>query len=168
MRKWLAGAIIGCFVWTAGCTQQKAVPDTGQRHDNTRVQTVPNRPAGQGTQPTAIKTQAEGMARAAAGVPGVKKATAAINGRTAYVGVHLEDAVRNKARVDYIRRQVVARINRTIPGYTIRLTSDNRVFNLIENVREGIRSGTPSNNYRINMLDIDNRLSQNQVRAMGR
>ncbi|WCK54367.1 YhcN/YlaJ family sporulation lipoprotein [Aneurinibacillus sp. Ricciae_BoGa-3] len=168
MHKWLTGAMIASFIWAAGCTQQQAGPGGGQHQSNTYVQSVPNPAHDKGVEQPDTQPQAQAIANMAAGVPGVKRATATINGRIAYVGVQLEDVVRNKARADYITRQVAARINRTIPGYTIRLTSDNRVFHLIENVREGIRSGTPSNNYRMNLLDIDNRLSQHQVQAMAR
>lgn len=106
------------------------------------------------------QAEADRIAQAAASVPGVKRATVIINGETAYIGLQFDRVMRDQSRLAYVKDQVRTRVQQKMPRYRVRLTSDSRLFSMIQDIRDGIRSGTPANNYRTNFIDIDSRINQ--------
>lgn len=105
-----------------------------------------------------IQAEADSMANVAVQVPKVKRASVVINGARAYVGLTLADTVRSPQEAADIREKVRQRVQQKMPRYDVRVSSDTGIFNRIQDIGDGIRSGTPINNYRVHMNDLDGRI----------
>ncbi|WP_153945095.1 YhcN/YlaJ family sporulation lipoprotein [Acinetobacter baumannii] len=45
-----------------------------------------------------------------------------------------------------------------MPRYDVRVSTDTGIFTRIQDIGDGIRSGTPINNYRIHMNDLGSKM----------
>ncbi|GAB7386344.1 hypothetical protein BSNK01_01790 [Bacillaceae bacterium] len=75
---------------------------------------------------------AQRMANAADRVKGVKKATVLIRGNDVVIGID----VNNRQNAQAIERQVAQTVNRVQPGFNIHVTSDKRLHQRIQAMRE--------------------------------
>ncbi|MCI1695950.1 YhcN/YlaJ family sporulation lipoprotein [Aneurinibacillus aneurinilyticus] len=107
-----------------------------------------------------IQAEADSMANVAVQVPKVKRASVVINGAQAYVGLTLTDTVRSRQEATAIREKVRQRVQEKMPRYHVRVSSDTGIFSRIQDIGDGIRSGTPINNYRIHMNELNNRMNR--------
>lgn len=107
-----------------------------------------------------IQAEADSMANVAVQVPKVKRASVVINGAQAYVGLTLADTVRSRQEAATIREKVRQHVQGKMPRYDVRVSSDTGIFSRIQDIGDGIRSGTPINNYRIHMNDLNSRMNR--------
>lgn len=119
----------------------------------------PNMVTGRDTDLYNLGWEADRMADAAAGVAGVEDAVAVINGGYAYVAIDLEDTV-SRDQAGKVEREVTRTLQRIMPRYDFRVTSNNRLLNRIRDIGDGLRNGTPNNNYRTDFNDLDRDLGR--------
>lgn len=105
---------------------------------------------------TNTNDQADKIANIASRVNGVNDATVVIAGRTAYVGLDLNDNVQSN-QANSVERKVYNAVKKSANGYNVSITSDNDLFGRLRDIGDGIRSGTPLNNYRNDFRTFDNR-----------
>ncbi|MBN6187089.1 YhcN/YlaJ family sporulation lipoprotein [Aneurinibacillus sp. BA2021] len=105
-----------------------------------------------------MQAEADSMANVAVQVPKVKRASVVINGGQAYVGVTLSDTVRTSREAADIKEHVRQRVQQKMPRYDVRVSTDTGIFTRIQDIGDGIRSGTPINNYRIHMNDLGSKM----------
>jgi len=100
---------------------------------------------------------AERMANIAGKVKGVDDATVVIAGGTAYVGLNLEDRV-NSQNAQNVETKVYNAIKKAAASrYNISITSDADMFGRLRDVGDGIRGGSPLNQFDNDLRDFDNR-----------
>lgn len=105
-----------------------------------------------------MQAEADSMANVAVQVAKVKRASVVINGGQAYVGITLADTVRTPKEAADIKERVRQRVQQKMPRYDVRVSSDTGIFTRIQDIGDGIRSGTPINNYRIHMNDLGGKM----------
>jgi YhcN/YlaJ family sporulation lipoprotein len=105
-----------------------------------------------------IQVEADRMANVAVQVPKVKRASVVTNGARAYVGLTLADTVRSDREAAAIKEKVRLLIQQKMPRYEVRVSSDHSIFTRIQDIGDGIRHGTPVNNYRLHIGDLDKRM----------
>ncbi|AMA71618.1 MULTISPECIES: YhcN/YlaJ family sporulation lipoprotein [Aneurinibacillus] len=174
MRKIIGIALLGVtLLLTAACGQnnQGAAPERKGIQINQYNRTTPERKTrvlvGSDLNPNIvtgrndvrdIQAEADSMANVAVQVPKVKRASVVINGSRAYVGLTLAETVRSRKEAADIMERVRVLVQQKMPRYEVRVSSDAGIFNRIQDIGDGIRSGTPLNNYRIHMNDLDTRM----------
>ncbi len=108
-----------------------------------------------------VNDEADRMANVAARVSGVNNATVVLFGRTAYVALDLQDKVQ-KAKSTQVENKVYRALKKfTTNRYTISITSDADLFGRLRDIGDGVRSGTPIDQYRNNFRTFDNRFRSN-------
>ncbi|GAB7387877.1 hypothetical protein BSNK01_17140 [Bacillaceae bacterium] len=103
----------------------------------------------------ARKRNADGeqMVRAAKKVNGVKEAAVVVTGNTAYVGVALQGSIPPR-QARQIEENVAYALARLKPQYRILITSERTVYDRLRDVGNGLRGGTPVNNYRTDLEEM--------------
>ncbi len=105
---------------------------------------------------TNANRDADRMAEAADRVKGVDGATVVIAGGNAYVALDIKDKV-NSAQANRVEREVYRQLTKTANRYNVYITSDDDMFGRLRDVGDGIRNGTPVNDYRNDLRDFDTR-----------
>jgi YhcN/YlaJ family sporulation lipoprotein len=104
-----------------------------------------------------LQKTADSIANGTVRTPKVKKASIVIYGAKAYVGITLADTVRSRQEASKVKEQVRLRVQQKMPGYAVRVSSDPVIFARIQDISDGVRSGTPINNYRMMIKDLETR-----------
>ncbi|ACX52006.1 sporulation lipoprotein, YhcN/YlaJ family [Ammonifex degensii KC4] len=111
------------------------------------------------TDPRELSRIATNLAHEAARVPGVNKATVAIAGNTAYVGLDLKAGL-EKGRTDEVKREVATRLKKAEPRLAqVMVTTDADTYNRIKNVQDGITKGKPLSSFAHEIEEINRRMS---------
>ncbi|BAU26445.1 YhcN/YlaJ family sporulation lipoprotein [Aneurinibacillus soli] len=143
------------------CGKQGAAPNEMKSdHHTTRVQVRDTNPAIVSGHHNVqnLQMEADNLANIAVKVPNVSRATVVINGAIAYVGITTTDRVHSKKQVANVREEVRKHVQAKIPRYQVRVSNDPRIFKRIQDIGDGLRSGTPINNYRIHINDLNDRM----------
>jgi YhcN/YlaJ family sporulation lipoprotein len=115
--------------------------------------------------PTNLNAEADRLAELAADVDGVDSATTVIMGRTAYVGLDIDQSV-SRDRILAIEDQVRNKLTRANPRYDIRVTSDRGFFRRIAGINRGLRNGDNYDRYSRDFQDLDrDMMDRNNNRA---
>jgi len=96
--------------------------------------------------PTNLNADADRMANIAARVKGVDSATTFIVGKTAYVGLDINRNVNRNTDIGRVENEVLLALNKAMPKYDIRVTSDKGFFRRIGAVNTGVRKDRTNNN----------------------
>jgi len=111
------------------------------------------------TDPREASRLAERLAREAAAVPGVNKATVVLSGSTAYVGLNLK-AGTEAARTNAIKRDVAGRVKKAEPRLTrVLVTTDADTVTRLNRVASGVAKGKPVSAFADEMREIDRRMT---------
>lgn len=99
------------------------------------------------------------LAREAANVPGVNKATVVLSGGTAYVGLNIK-AGTEAARTNTIKRDVAARVKRAEPRLNrVLVTTDADTVARLNRVASGVAKGKPISAFADEMREINRRMT---------
>lgn len=111
------------------------------------------------TDPRESSRLATRLAREAASVPGVNKATVVLSGGTAYVGLDLK-AGTEKSRTDAIKRDVATRVRKAEPRLTrVMVTTDADTVTRLKRVASGLAAGKPISSFASEMREINRRMT---------
>lgn len=111
------------------------------------------------TDPREMSRLAEHLAGEAVRVPGVNRATVALAGRTAYVGINLKAGL-ERAETEKVKRDVAERVKRAEPRVTrVLVSTDSDTFTRIKRVQDGIAKGRPLSAFTSQIREIDRRIT---------
>jgi len=110
-----------------------------------------------------VNAEAERIADAAAQVKGVDDATVVIAGGTAYVALDLTDRVQTREAAN-VERAVYNKLKQYANRYNLSITSDADLFGRLRDIGDGVRGGTPVNNYQTDLRDFDTRFNNYRTR----
>ncbi len=159
-RKLLAGLLTIMFLITGvlveGCRPaRKPAPSPAPK---TRETPSPARKPAPRT-PTEARQMADRVAREAAKVPGVRRATVVISGKTAFVGLDLKANV-EKSRTTAIKNEVVRRVTAAESGLTtVNVTSDPDLVARLRRIADGIKKGKPVSSFASELAEISRRIA---------
>lgn len=91
-------------------------------------------------------------------VSGVRSATAVITGKTIYIGLDLE-ANLEKTKSAMVEKEVLNKVKKLYPSYTIMVSSDIDTVTRIKKVAEGIAAGKPLTSFSNEIEDIGTRMT---------
>lgn len=139
----------------AGCAPNKAAnpQPTGNKAQTQRVQQTAPQPQ----QPQNTTATADRLAKLATSVPRVKGATAVVLGKTAIVGITVDDRL-DRARVGTIKYSVVEALRKDPQGATALVTANPGIVQRLREMNEDIRRGRPVAGFAEELADIAGRL----------
>lgn len=106
-----------------------------------------------------LKAQSARIARWAAEVKGVKRATAIVSGSTAYVGIEVPNNTPT-TRLDGIKREVARKIMRNDRRITgVMVTADSKLFTKINNIADAVARGKPISAFNREIMDLSRRMA---------
>lgn len=159
-KRFLAGLLTATFLVAGlllgGCRpEQKPAPPSPRA---TRQTPSPARKPAP-TTPAEARRMADRAAREAAKVPGVRRATVVISGKTAFVGLDLKANV-EKTRTTAIKNEVVRRVKTAEPGIaTVNVTSDPDLVARLRRIADGVKKGKPVSNFASELAEISRRIA---------
>jgi YhcN/YlaJ family sporulation lipoprotein len=102
---------------------------------------------------------ADQVAREAAKVPGVQRATVVISGKTAFIGLDLKANV-EKSRTTAIKNEVVRQVKTAEPSLTtVNVTSDPDLVARLRRIADGIKRGKPVTSFASELAEIARRIA---------
>ncbi|MEW6447921.1 MAG: YhcN/YlaJ family sporulation lipoprotein [Bacillota bacterium] len=143
---------------TGGCTTPQRKPAPPPAAPTRPVTPAPARKP-MPTDPREMSRLAEHLAGVAVRVPGVNRATVAIAGRTAYVGINLKAGL-ERAETERAKRNVAERVKKAEPRLTrVLVTTDSDTFTRIKRVQDGIAKGRPLSAFTDQIREINRRMT---------
>ncbi|NLV22847.1 MAG: YhcN/YlaJ family sporulation lipoprotein [Syntrophomonadaceae bacterium] len=91
-------------------------------------------------------------------VSGVRSATAVIAGKTIYIGLDL-DANLEKTKSAMVEKEVLNKVKKLYPSYTVMVSSDIDTVTRIKKVAQGIAAGKPLTSFSNEIKDIGTRMT---------
>jgi len=111
------------------------------------------------TDPRELSRLASLLAREAAQVPGVRRATVVLAGRTAYVGLSLKAGLSREA-AERAQGNVATRLKRAEPRLSrVMVTTNPDTYTRIRRIQEGIAKGKPLSAFANELREIDRRVT---------
>lgn len=159
MKKLLIGITLALFLcagFATGCSPARK-PAPSPTRTTPSTPSTPSAPAKKITRTTTDKQKAERAAKEATKVPGVRKATVVISGRTAFIGLDLsakEGTATTKVKSDVAKRVKAAEPSLT----TVNVTSDPDLVTRLRKVAEGIKSGKPVSSFSSELTEIGRKI----------
>ncbi|NPV28620.1 MAG: YhcN/YlaJ family sporulation lipoprotein [Firmicutes bacterium] len=159
-KRFLAGLLTAAFLVAGlllgGCRPARKPAPSSPRA--TRQAPSPARKPAP-TTPAEARRMADRVAREAAKVPGVRRATVVISGKTAFVGLDLKANV-EKTRTTAIKNEVVRRVKTAEPGITtVNVTSDPDLVARLRRIADGVKKGKPVSNFASELAEISRRIA---------
>lgn len=168
MAKRVLALCLGLFMLLpviAGCTPAKkpapapaprsapkAVPRTMPRTNMNKMPTTP----------AEVNKLADKLAKEAAKVKGVKKATVVISGTNAYVGIDMAPNI-EASKSNTVKKEVAGRVKKADKRLTdVYVTSDVGVVTRIKKVAQGIAAGKPISSFANEIAEIGRRIVPNR------
>lgn len=148
--------ILGLCMLVAGCQTSKK-PTTPQPTTPTNQKPYSTTPDTKMTTANTkqIAMKAENEAKR---VSGVRNATAVIAGKTMYIGLDL-DANLEKTKSAMVEKEVLNKVKKMQPSYTVMVSSDIDTVTRIKKVAQGIASGKPLTSFSNEIKDIGTRMT---------
>lgn len=122
---------------------------TNQTNPNTQKATNPNQ-----AYPRHI---ADKVVNEANKVQGVRGSAAVVSGKNVYLGLDL-NANLEKSKSAQVEKNVLNRVKKLVPGYTVTVTSDVDIVTRIKRVSQGIAQGKTIASFNKELQEISNRL----------
>lgn len=156
-----------CITLAAGCTPAKK-PAPAPKTPPSKVvpkaktpatKTPAPKTAAMPTTPAGLNSLAKKLAGEAAKAKGVKTATVALSGTTAYVGLDLNANITG-AKTDAVKKDAADRVKKADKRLTnVYVTSDVGIVTRIKNVATGIGKGKPISSFAAQLAEIGRRIN---------
>jgi YhcN/YlaJ family sporulation lipoprotein len=157
----LAAAALIILVLAAGCTTaRKPAPTTPENGPSvTAPRTSPSTGGALPTKPAEMHSLALKIAGNVEKVPGVRKASVVLTGRTCILGLDIKPGV-EASGTERIKREAARKV-RTVDKRvtTVRVTTDMGLVTRIRRVSDGISKGTPMSSFTKETGEILRRIS---------
>jgi len=158
---WAAAALI-ILVLAAGCTTaRKPAPTTPieKGPSVTEPRTSPSTGGALPTKPAEMHSLALKIARNVEKVPGVRKASVVLTGRTCILGLDIKPGVEG-SRTDKIKNEAAKKARMADKRVvTVRVTTDVGLVTRINRISEGISKGTPLKSFTAETGEILRRIT---------
>lgn len=107
-------------------------------------------------------TEADNVAKAVQGVPGIKSATAVISGDAAYVGINIDvnSNLDNTSKIQNIKKQAADTVRNTDSNIkTVYISADADFLQRISKISNDVRNGKPIEGFNDELSEIVKRIT---------